>query len=74
MCYLYLSLIRYESLKYGVENSARGLEIKDPETGELLGGKRAAIQYAYSVKYGPKVGPGTGDKGGVNQGREAKLP
>ena len=65
-------MTRYESLRYGVENSARGLEIKDPETGELLGGKRAAIQYAYSVKYGPKAG--TGDKGGVNNGREAKLP
>ena len=71
---LSLYLIRYESLRYGVENSARGLEIKDPETGELLGGKRAAIQYAYSVKYGPKAGTGTGDKGGVNKGREAKLP
>ena len=35
---------------------ALGLEIKDPETGELLGGKRAAIQYYYSVKYGGEGG------------------
>ena len=49
--------MKYESLKYGVENAlARGLEIKDPETGELLGGKRAAIQYHYSVKYGDEGG------------------
>ncbi len=65
-------MTRYESLKYGMENSARGLEIKDPETGELLGGKRAAIQYHYSVKYGHKAG--TGNKGEVNKGRESKLP
>ena len=50
-------MFRYESLKYGVENAlARGLEIKDTETGELLGGKRAAIQYHYSVKYGDEGG------------------
>ena len=48
-------MFRYESLKYGVENAlGRGLEIK--ETGELLGGKRAAIQYHYSVKYGDEGG------------------
>ena len=50
-------MFRYESLKYGVENAlALGLEIKDPETGELLGGKKAAIQYHYSVKYGDEGG------------------
>ena len=50
-----------------MENAARGLEIKDPETGELLGGKRAAIQYFYSIKYGNKA------QGGENLGRESKL-
>merc|ERR1712107_856385 len=45
--------MKYESLKYGSENSAwRGLEIIDQESGEMLGGKRAAIQYYYNVKYG----------------------
>ena len=65
--------LRYEALKYGFEkSSAQGLKITDPETGELLGGKRAAIQYHYSVKYGNKAGPG--DEGVVNQGRLSKLP
>ena len=52
-------MIRYESLKYGMEKTlARGLEIKDSETGELLSGKKAAIQYHYSVKYGNERGRG----------------
>ena len=59
-------------MKYGVENAARGLEIKDPETGELLGGKKAAIQYYYSIKYGDKAQGAVG-KEDVNLGRESKL-
>ena len=41
-------------MKFGVENSKRsgGLEIRDQETGQLLGGKRAAIQYFYTQRYG----------------------
>ena len=41
-------------MKFGVENSNRsgGLEIRDQETGQLLGGKRAAIQYFYTQRYG----------------------
>ena len=59
-------MFRYESLKYGVEKAlARGLEIKDPETGELLGGKRAAIQYYYSVKYGGEGGNQETEKSAV---------
>merc|ERR1712107_565627 len=34
------------------ELSWRGLEIVDQESGDMLGGKRAAIQYYYNVKYG----------------------
>ena len=44
--------IRYESLKYGMENKGTGFRIYDKETGELLGGKRAAIQFYYDSKYG----------------------
>ena len=66
--------MRYESLKYGVENAARGLEIRDPATGELLGGKKAAIQYYYSIKYGDKAQwtEGMGEED-VNLGRTSKL-
>ena len=41
-------------MKFGMENSKRsgGLEIRDQETGQLLGGKRAAIQYFYTQRYG----------------------
>ena len=70
----FYSCIRYESLKYGVENAARGLEIRDPETGELLGGKKAAIQYYYSIKYGDKAqGAEAESMEDVNLGRESKL-
>merc|ERR1719221_93255 len=42
--------LKYESFKFGVErHSSVGLKIKDQETGEPLGGKRAAIQYYFSV-------------------------
>ena len=37
------------------ENADRGFDIKDPETGEFLGGKRAAIQYYCSIKYRNKA-------------------
>ena len=59
-------------MKYGVENAARGLEIRDPATGELLGGKKAAIQYYYSIKYGDKA-RGAEDMEDVNLGRTSKL-
>ena len=59
-------------MKYGVENAARGLEIRDPETGELLGGKKAAIQYYYSIKYGD-MAQGAEGMEDVNLGRESKL-
>ena len=55
-----------------MENAARGLEIKDPETGELLGGKKAAIQYYYSIKYGDNAQGAEGMED-VNLGRESKL-
>ena len=42
--------VRYESIKFGAESRASGgLEILDQETGQPLGGKRAAIQYYFSV-------------------------
>ena len=44
-------IFRYESLKYGAERRGGGLVILDPETGMLLGGKKAAIKYYYDVKY-----------------------
>ena len=37
------------------------MKIVDAETGELLGGKRAAIQYYYDTKYG------SGDSGAKNR-------
>ena len=56
---------RYESMKFGVENSkrTRGLEIRDQETGQLLGGKRAAIQYFYTQRYGDTDGEDGGKNG-----------
>merc|ERR1711868_40171 len=42
---------KYESLKYGAERRGGGLVILDPETGMLLGGKKAAIKYYYDVKF-----------------------
>ena len=43
-------MVRYESIKFGAESRASGgLEILDQETGQPLGGKRAAIQYYFSV-------------------------
>ena len=53
-------------MKFGVENSKRsgGLEIRDQETGQLLGGKRAAIQYFYTQRYGDTDGEDGGKHGG----------
>ena len=59
-------------MKYGVEHAARGLEIRDPVTGELLGGKKAAIQYYYSIKYGDNAQGAEGEED-VNLGRTSKL-
>ena len=52
-------------MKFGVENSKRsgGLEIRDQETGKLLGGKRAAIQYFYTQRYGDTDGEDGGKNG-----------
>ena len=38
-------------MKFGAERRGGGLVIVDPETGMLLGGKKAAIKYYYDVKY-----------------------
>ena len=38
-------LPRYGSIQFGLENSPPSLEILCTETGERLGGKRAAIQF-----------------------------
>ena len=47
---LHQLFLRYESIKFGAEGRAsNGLEIIDQETGQPLGGKRAAIQYYFSV-------------------------
>ena len=37
--------LRYQAIQYGSERSGESLVIVDKETGELLGGKRAAIQF-----------------------------
>ena len=60
-------------MKFGVENSKRsgGLEIRDQETGQLLGGKRAAIQYYYTQRYGDTDGAEGGKHGdGQLEGQE----
>ena len=60
-------------MKFGVENSKRsgGLEIRDQETGQLLGGKRAAIQYFYTQRYGDTDGAEGGKHGdGQLEGQE----
>ena len=60
-------------MKFGVENSKRsgGLEIRDQETGQLLGGKRAAIQYFYTQRYGDTDGAEGGKQGdGQVEGQE----
>ena len=56
-------LWRYDSLKFGVEQRGETFSIIDSETGELLGGKKAAIQYYYDSKY--KMG---------SFGKEADVP
>ena len=63
-------------MKFGVENSKRsgGLEIRDQETGQLLGGKRAAIQYFYTQRYGDTDGAEGGKQGdGQVEGQEIKT-
>ena len=63
-------------MKFGVENSkrSRGLEIRDQETGQLLGGKRAAIQYFYTQRYGDTDGAEGGKQGdGQVEGLEIKT-
>ena len=63
-------------MKFGMENSKRsgGLEIRDQETGQLLGGKRAAIQYFYTQRYGDTDGVEGGKQGdGQVEGLEIKT-
>ena len=63
-------------MKFGVENSKRfgGLEIRDQETGQLLGGKRAAIQYFYTQRYGDTDGVEEGKQGdGQVEGQEIQT-
>ena len=63
-------------MKFGVENSKRsgGLEIRDQETGQLLGGKRAAIQYFYTQRYGDTDGAEGGKHGdGQVEGQEIQT-
>ena len=63
-------------MKFGVENSKRsgGLEIRDQETGQLLGGKRAAIQYFYTQRYGDTDGAEGGKQGdGQVEGQEIQT-
>ena len=63
-------------MKFGVENSkmSGGLEIRDQETGQLLGGKRAAIQYFYTQRYGDTDGVEGGKQGdGQVEGLEIKT-
>ena len=58
-------------MKFGVENSKRsgGLEIRDQETGQLLGGKRAAIQYFYTQRYGDTDGADGAEGGKQGDGQ-----
>jgi len=37
--------MKYQAIEYGSVRMGKGLTIMDEETGELLGGKRAAIQF-----------------------------
>ena len=39
--------VRYDSIRFGLENSPSPLEVLNTETGESLGGKKAAIQFYY---------------------------
>ena len=36
---------RYQAIQFGSERVGKGLTIVDRETGDLLGGKKAAIQF-----------------------------
>ena len=62
-------------MKFGVENSIRsgGLEIRDQETGQLLGGKRAAIQYFYTQRYGDTDGADGAEGGKQGDGQVEGL-
>lgn len=52
---------RYESIKFGAESRASPwLEITDEETGQPLGGKRAAIQFYFSAINSATGGEETG--------------
>jgi len=39
--------LKYDSIRFGLENSPSPLEVLNTETGESLGGKKAAIQFYY---------------------------
>ena len=46
---------RYQAIQFGSERMGKGLVIVDKESGELLGGKRAAIQF-YHDKQNKETG------------------
>ena len=63
---------KYESIRFGSEQLRRRLvaegkilpeQLLDPESGEVLRGKRAALRFAHKVNY-PETGEKTGDAPG----------
>ena len=43
----FIPISRYQAIQFGSEKMGEGLVIMDKETGQLLGGKKAAIQFYY---------------------------